>query len=65
MKFDPINPRKAKPMVHATDAWFYANKNSIEVCIERPANAHPTSRVSTCKINRLVLKKWIEATEPK
>lgn len=51
-------PHSATPM-HNTceEAWWYENKGSIQVYV------HRGNKTFACRINRRVLKDWLERTE--
>lgn len=57
MKTD-LRPKKAKALPGAKDAWYYENKGSIDVFIQRDAGG-----VVAARINRCQLLQWIKRTE--
>lgn len=54
-----LSPQKAKPQKPASDAWWYENRNSIDVLID------DRGVVASCRINRKALADWLRRTEAK
>jgi hypothetical protein len=52
-------PHNARARFHAKDAWWYENKDSIDVYITSSSGGDAL----TCRIDRKKLTKWLEKTE--
>lgn len=59
LKLSERMPRSAKPLAPSTEAWFYWNKSSIDICVRR-SNGIESDVTLSCRITRRQLEAFVK-----